>query len=371
MPSRRRAKKVLAFIKREFYDEYKPPRMINSRCDSFKAFAGPFIKAIEHVVYALPEFIKHTPVPERPAKIASLIRDGCRYVCTDFTSFEASFLPVFQAVCECALFRWCLSEYPEEANFICAVDAGENFMSTRQGSHATVRGHRMSGDMWTSLGNGFTNLMLMLYIAEKKGGEAVGFVEGDDGVFRNNFDLTPQDYEPLGFIMKIKYLDDPRKAAFCGMVCASENEIIRDPYHFLNGFAWTHSMVEAGQKVMSALLRAKSLSACYETPQCPIVGAMARVGLALTEGVAPRWVLDGYHEVPRDSFKVPAFAPAIGTRLLFEELYKIDVPTQIAIETAIQSLDMFRVSALLPTRFEMGAAAFDTAHYCARYLERG
>lgn len=40
--------------------------MINSRSDAFKAFSGPFFKAIEKVVYEMPEFIKHTPVPDRP-----------------------------------------------------------------------------------------------------------------------------------------------------------------------------------------------------------------------------------------------------------------------------------------------------------------
>jgi len=46
-----------------------------------------------------------------------------------------------------------------------------------------VEATRMSGEMNTSLGNGFSNLMFMLYACHVQGIAAEGIVEGDDGVF--------------------------------------------------------------------------------------------------------------------------------------------------------------------------------------------
>lgn len=69
---------------------------------------------------------------------------------------------------------------------------------------------------------------------------------------------------------------------------------------------------------MDELLRAKALSACYETPHCPVIGKIARYALERTRGVHPRFVRDGYHDVPMlDEFDVPKFEPTDLTRELF------------------------------------------------------
>lgn len=188
----------------------------------------------------------------------------------------------------------------------------------------------MSGDMCTSLGNGFTNLMLALYLVHKKGGTLEGFVEGDDGLFATDVELTAADYEKLGFTIKIEEVTDPREASFCGMVFA-ENEIIREPRRFLMGFGWTQSYIHAGTRIMDQLLRAKALSTAYETPQCPIVGAMARYALSATRSVRPRFVNDGFHHPP-DEAPIAEFNPQAATRQLFARLYGISVPEQLEAE---------------------------------------
>lgn len=359
-PSRHQASHIDTFVKSEFYPTWKHARMINSRADVFKAWSGPKFKAIEEVVYNLPEFIKHVPVPERPAKVAALKQAGRRYYQTDFTAFESHFTPEVLDVCECELYRHCLKD-DADAEFLCSVIRGTNRMRTRTGVRAEVKGRRMSGDMCTSLGNGFTNLMLAKFLVAEKHGNLVGFVEGDDGLFCTDVELCSADYAKLGFTIKIEEVSDPCEASFCGMVFSGSGEIIREPRRFLMGFGWTQSFINAGPRIMDELLRAKALSTAYETPQCPIVGAFARYALKHTSHVHPRFVQDGFHQALPDVVNVPEFCPSSDTRQLFEHLYGVSVSAQLAIEDAVEHGDFAMVASLLPPTGEQ-------SDYCSKYV---
>lgn len=333
----RSSRKVKAFIKSECYPEIKAARWICSRVDLFKVLSGPAFKAIEHEVFSLPWFVKHVPVPERPALVRSLRAGGCRYIWTDYTSFEASISSELMDACECELYRYMLQCDPELAEFICAVITGRNEVSTRAGVHLTLRGRRMSGDMCTSLGNGFTNLMAMLFAAKCCGSKCRGFVEGDDGIFA--FGGVPPSSEwfaKLGLKIKLAEIADPSHAGFCGVV-AAEGGNIRDPVHFLQSFGWTLSSIYAGEKTLKSLLRAKALSVCYETPQCPIVGAVARRALELTRGVVPRFVADGYHAIPHHELAIPRYEPDQETRALFARLYHVPEDVQVELERRVMT----------------------------------
>jgi len=83
--------KVDSFVKTESYPEFKHARMINSRNDKFKCYSGPFFKAMENEVYKYHSFIKHVPVPDRPALICALDKSGGFKYATDFTAFESHF----------------------------------------------------------------------------------------------------------------------------------------------------------------------------------------------------------------------------------------------------------------------------------------
>jgi hypothetical protein len=351
-PSGRQCSHIDTFVKSESYQTWKHARMINSRCDAFKVWSGPKFKAIENVLYELPEFIKHTPVPDRPFKISAMKYAGVHYYQTDFTAFESHFTPAVLDVCECELYRHCLVN-DVDAEFLCGVIMGENRMRTRTGISASCWGRRMSGDMCTSLGNGFTNLMLAKFIVSRKRGVINGFVEGDDGLFSTDVILTGADYEQLGFTIKIVEVSDPCRASFCGMVFSESGEIIRDPRRFMQNFGWTQSCIEAGKRTMDELMRAKALSCAYETPQCPIVGAFARFALKSTSHVRARFVHDGYHENLSDVVNVPAFSPSLDTRQLFEELYGVSIATQIKIEMCVMAGNFDAVAILLPPTEEI------------------
>lgn len=337
-PSKHQRSHISTFIKVEPYPSWKQARMINSRCDAMKVYAGPAIKSIEKVVYDIDfdgiRFIKHVPVPQRPREIMNLISPGANYYSTDFTAFESHFTPAIMETCELALIRHCCKGM-ELAEVLCDAYSGMNKMHMRNGLTATVEGRRMSGDMHTSLGNGFTNAMLVSYLCHLKHHKVRGFVEGDDGIFATCATLDTHDYEVLGFTIKMEKVESPCEASFCGMVFSASGEILRDPRKFMMSFGWTHSMIMAGSKVMHQLLRAKALSAAYETPQCPIVGAFAHVALQKTQGYVARWVRDGYHEHPRDESFLQPFCPSYDTRVLFQRVYGVSIELQVAIERCV------------------------------------
>lgn len=358
-----------SFLKLEPYDLVKYARTINSRCDRFKVWAGPLAKAIEERVFALSYFIKHVPVKDRPAVISALKKSGLIYAEWDFSSFEKHFRRLIMQTIEFELYRFMLPALTDEdINFLLGVLGGRNDLHFRLG-RATIQARRLSGEMFTSLGNGFTNLMLVLFLAERKGLHANGVVEGDDGLFALDGELKVEDWAELGFTVKeIHYYDDPGKAHFCGMIFSDSQEIIRDPVRFFQKFGWTHSNIHAGDKIMRGLLRAKALSVLYETPQCPIVAAAAWRALEVTRGCDPIFVEDGYHsstQVPRDENVLPAFAPKSDTRALFCEKFGVDERTQIWAESRVLKGDFSAVDEALI----VSQAAFrDNVRYVAQFV---
>lgn len=356
-PTRHTCQRYSSFVKTEFYTEWKNARIINGPTDEFKAWSGPKFRAIEDAVYCLPEFIKHTPVPDRPGLIRGMVRPGVRYYQTDFTAFESHFLPAILSVCECELYRYCLSD-DNDSDFLCSIIEGEHRMRTRSGVRVVSKGRRMSGDMCTSLGNGFTNLMLAKFLVHKLGGKIHGYVEGDDGLFASTVELTTESYASLGFKIKIDEVVHPCEASFCGMVFAESGQIIREPRKFLMGFGWTSSFINAGPRIMDELLRAKALSAVYETPHCPIVGAIARYALKMTPHANPRFIDDGYH-VPPDMVDIPDFNPAADTRDLFARLFRIPPPVQLLAEGYANAGLFDRIAELIPPSAVQAAFARD------------
>lgn len=110
--------------------------MINSRNDTFKCYSGPFFKAMENEVYKYHSFIKHVPVPDRPALICALDKSGCYKYATDFTAFESHFKKEIMEKIEFILYDHLLQDYPEDALFIKKVLGGTNKMRTRTGIRA-------------------------------------------------------------------------------------------------------------------------------------------------------------------------------------------------------------------------------------------
>lgn len=327
-PTRRQRSSISTFVKTEFYTEYKQGRMINSRSDACKCFFGPRFKPIEEVLYSLPSdidpghpyFIKHVPVTERPALIERLASYGPYFYSNDYTAFESHFTKEIMEACELQLYRHCLKDDPY-CELLCRTISGENRMKMRNGTRAKVMARRMSGDMCTSLGNGFTNLMIALFLAEEHHCKLDGFVEGDDGLFACDGQLTTEMFSALGFTTKIEKVMHPREASFCGNLYSEDLQIVKNPYKFLQGFGWTSSFIEANTSKLWQLLKAKALSALCETPDCPIISTLAHRAYHKCGAVKPIFVQDGYH----DTSKIPPFvrapSPTLRTREFFQQQF--------------------------------------------------
>ena len=349
--------KIKSFQKDETYPEYKAPRAINARSDEAKIFFGPIFHEIEKVLFALPYFIKKVPMAERPAYIKSLlVRVGNKYLSTDYTSFESSFVLEVLEACEFELYDYMTSNLPGGKDWMKVVRetlGGTNscrFKWCDVGVDAT----RMSGEMCTSLGNGFTNLMLMLFLCSLEGVDMAGVFEGDDGLcsFERPISLAP--LTSLGFNVKAIWYDQVSEASFCGMIFDEQDEIIiTDPFKVLCNYGWTSGQyAQASKSKKKGLLRAKALSLAYQYPKCPIIQALARYLLRCTAGYDAKVALKGnsmslyerermmnvfsYGE-RRLRENVCGVVPT-QTRILFERVYGLSVATQIIVEDYFDGL---------------------------------
>jgi len=287
------------FIKDEDYVEPKVPRGIHSRGAQFKAKTGPIFHAIEKSVFSQLSryFIKYLPVCDRPKRLMELARPGSLYLGTDYSKYEATISAELMKACELQLYSY-MTKNLDRLEFIRLIYGTlpeVNFIRYGHVAQANVTATRMSGDMCTSLGNGFTNLMVFLFNCYRVGidPESVeGVVEGDDGLFRMDRDvLKASMFEELGMIIKITKSTDIGRIGFCSLFFEpSKPENVSDPFELLAKFGWTKSnMRHAKPNKLVGLLRAKAFSLAYELPGCPVAAALARYALRVTRGTKARF----------------------------------------------------------------------------------
>ncbi len=381
-----------SFAKDEDYPTYKHSRAINSRSDEFKCAVGLIFKLIEEQVYKHPAFIKHVPVADRPDYIMALLhREGAKYFATDYSSFEALFTKELMEACEFELYAYMTSKLPAGANFmllITEVLAGLNLCVFKD-FRVMVEATRMSGEMCTSLGNGFSNLMLMQFMCHKHGCRKVkGVVEGDDGLFTMvGTPPTQADFAKMGLVIKAEVHDTISTASFCGLVFDPLDRInVTDPRKVLNNFAWlqrTYATVRPHK--LTGLLRCKALSLAYQYPGCPIIASLGMYGIRVTEGHAVNfretidqkgWLTSYQREqllLSMECGYIPYKNPAWNTRLLVERLYGISVSRQIAIEAylgslkSLQILDHESIDAIIPALWKQHYSSYS---FVAGRMER-
>lgn len=364
-----------SFGKDEFYPESKHMRTINPRDDYFKVFSGPIFSLIEKEVFKNPVFIKKVSMPERPDYIRNRVGcDGATYLCTDYTSFESSFTLEFMTVCELQLYEY-MSSYVEGGRewyraISEALPGDQNLIHTNV-SVRTIAG-RCSGDMCTSLGNGFSNLMLMEYAAHVlKLGTLYGVFEGDDGLCRFSSGKMPDSdfFLKLGFRVKMIVTNSLSEASFCGMVFDDVGmQNIRDPRPCLANFGWTSARyVKSRRSKLMGLMRSKALSGLYENPGCPVLSVFYERVLHLTRGCDTSWIIrkGGLNNWERgwlieaqlwfENHDKRAEPPCVETRRLFENQYGLDIELQRALETRFASLNLgtFHLNIDLPASWSL------------------
>lgn len=323
---------VKCFVKDEEYAEPKAPRMIASREDDAKVVLGPVFKSIEEVLFRLPYFVKHLTPSERVKLLDE--RFGRRRVfVTDYSSFETHFTRKMMYNCEMVMYRYMLRNFPEAYELV-KVITRKNRLTSKL-FHGECEAVRMSGEMNTSLGNSFSNLMFMAYACQCNGVEMLNIVvEGDDGLVELSKPIPKEFFTRLGLEIK---MDEARAydASFCG--CVYNPDTLTNFGHPLDAllkFGWSPTRALAyGEKKIHELTMSKVYSMCAEFPGVPLLWKLCQ--LCVTKLKAVRfcralkyrdryWRAEGLS----DKWRVPQY----GDRLYFQELTGISVADQLDIE---------------------------------------
>lgn len=343
---------INTFAKAESYEVPKHVRLINARSDYIKVLIGPYIKAMENHVYKRKEFIKHVPVPDRPAYIKKMLSvPGVTVVATDYTSFESHFSRSTMEDIEFRLYDHMLSKapnYEQIRSIFYDVIAGRNKCTSKYYDFE-LDATRMSGEMTTSLGNGFSNFIMMKYACQVKGSTMIGVVEGDDGLFIIDGDApTSADFAELGYNIKLDVHQRYNEASFCGLIFDEDDLInVTDPRKLISEFGWCNrNYVNVKKSRLLELLRAKALSFAHMYNGCPIVTALARCAIRNTKHIDMSKFLSrhGHNEWMIDRYVAAMATPLIykevplSTRLMVERKYNITVQDQISLETYLDSL---------------------------------
>jgi hypothetical protein len=355
---RKRDKECKSFNKAESYSSWKHLRGINSRSDIFKCIVGPTFSAIEKVLFKMKWFIKKVPVSDRARHVwEAMYSPTAQYYATDYSAFESHFDDQLMAQVEFQLYEFMTAALPTGADWFSLVSETLGGLQTchYKGFDATGVASRMSGEMCTSLGNSFANLMIFLFVCSKAGikeEEIAGFVEGDDGLFRFEKHQVIDDslFTRLGLTIKIEKYDTLNEASFCGLIFDPDSLIIiTDPREVLADFGWAGPFyVKCGSVRRMELLKAKSLSFLHQYPGCPIVQALAQYGLRVTQRVRlDRFFQKGYQlnawereqlmDAMENIDKVVARPVSRRSREIVEKMYGIPPAEQERIENILNS----------------------------------
>lgn len=355
--------RATGFVKDESYTEYKIPRGIHPESDDLKVIMGPLFKAIENQVYGLKWFVKHTAVLDRPQLIMDEVeKPGWVKLISDFSSFEAGFQPETMRAIEFQLYKHALRACPKQLAVMRSyerVATGLKMIHYRDVSMA-VKGRRLSGQMCTSLGNTWTNFVLLTFMMKDYMplDSMRMLVEGDDGICA----VPPEVYskmnlrvpEMAGFKIKMQKVSSIVEASFCGCVFDPEDLVnVTDPWVELVAFGWSGGQaIFADALRCQMLLRAKSMSLAYQYPSCPVLQALARYGLRVTGVVSfllPKFIEESsyFNSYDREillaasglkwAAKVSSPIP-IRTRSLVSSLFGMNEAQQRDIEDYLDSL---------------------------------
>lgn len=278
-----------SFLKREFYEDEKYARCIMVRSNRFKALCSYAIHlADEYLFHESPfarYFIKGMTPQEQVDAMAERFQGHNLFLETDYSSFESSFHESYQKVVEIAYWKHMLKNNPHILEIV--LESYKKHTIYGKGYKGEMYGGRMSGDLWTSSMNGFSNLVNIMTLCRINNIEWDGFCEGDDGLFwLNSTKLTEADYAELGFVIKMEYKDRINDCSFCGKIFDEESKHVLGTPEQLNRIGWAldKSYWNAHLKSKQQLIYSRALSLACLYPGCPCIQARAKAILASADG---------------------------------------------------------------------------------------
>lgn len=326
---------VKCFIKDEWYEEPKFPRMISARVDEAKALYMPIFRSIEEEVYKLPYFVKHMTTQERIVRVHELFGLDEVYV-TDYSAFETHFVPELMNACEMRVYRYMLRNFPAEFRLVERL-AGMNHLWSKL-FHGKILGVRMSGEMNTSLGNGVSNLLLMLFAAYMTKNEVLAaLVEGDDGLFKLKHPPQQQFFVDMGLELKCCRTQAYR-SGFCGL---NYNPVtLRNcskPLSCLMKMGWVGTRYAASSiKKVEEVQTATAYSYASEMKGVPLVWAMCKKIISRRHITYARaWKYYDTYWREHVTMCDEVVEPSMEDRTFFSEVTGISVADQLTIECDI------------------------------------
>lgn len=314
---------VEAHVKWESYKgEMKYARMIFARVDWFKVMFGSYAKITQQVIYeTLPQFCAtNLPVRDLPKHMVDKYRLCSLILSTDFSSFEGHNYPwiMYNVFFKFLITIWGI-EFDVEL-FICMGVMTSTNRIINIFVWCNIDAKVMSGEVWTSICNWITNVILISFIVECEGfcfntgffshefsfkffrgkklppvnSELVFTAAGDDGMTGLPlFDwidysvLKKSDYlEIYGVLLKLDIKDGIAGSGFLSKVY-SENDMqtLCDPIKQLAKGILPIKYANSKIGVKKALARARAMSLLYEFGSCPVVAAYARCVIRCTRNV--------------------------------------------------------------------------------------
>lgn len=206
---------VNCFPKNEFYaKDFKEARCINGCDPKCKAYMAPIVHAIERIVFRNTHFIKGLDEHQKAWRILKKSRGWSRFAANDMTSFESCQHYKFQEI-ERIMWRHFLVNQPELLmNVLKLYDYRHCKFVKNKKLWFRVNSGRMSGDQFTSLGNGWANYWMITWALDRQGIIGDFLVEGDDCIVMTNEFFTFKDLSYLGMICKDEYSSDLNELAF-------------------------------------------------------------------------------------------------------------------------------------------------------------
>jgi hypothetical protein len=331
---------VNAFVKKEFYPTPKPARMIHARDLVMSSLWGPYVTRIEKNVFhdlwyqEVSPFLKIVPARERPTIIEQTFSRYPHDMCltTDYSKFENSFCSEIIDSVENHLYR---KYFPNDP---VVRDACRHLRSKQRirykGFQYTVPARRMSGDMNTSLGNSFTNLMLVRYFMHRLSiTDFRTFVEGDDCIVKPPTPLTERQQllickwsGDLGFNLTLENFGPANEAGFCSTYWDDQSkDRFIEPTQPLLKLGWSfHCGEHNSTQFRQELLKAKCLSYLANTPNAPIISPICyKILTQLPQSTKARQFYNAhdYEELVRKGLDV-----TICGTWMYINLKNIDVP---------------------------------------------
>jgi hypothetical protein len=310
------------------------------------------------------------------------MQPGAKFIATDYTAFETHFRKQLMEACEFVLYDYMCMNLASvdkiQMNYVMQCLSGTNTCEFKN-FVVEVEATRMSGEMNTSLGNGFSNLMFMLFMCHLKNiPEPRGVIEGDDGLFSLYGDIDGDDFLRIGMTIKLDHFEKLNEASFCGLIFDEiDRKNVTNPVEVIAEFGWTtQRYVSSSSKRLKELLKAKALSLWYQYPGCPILEELAHYALRQTAHITIRvdkldmnlWEREQFMEA-FDYFRkygISRNVIGLNTRLLVEKLYGITVDEQFKIEQYLNAKnDMLPLDIPIITQY----LHKDVIHYTDNFID--